>query len=218
MSTFAGSLRNFWQSIFPSTRTPTLAPDANPDLPRSRGEAAPQDLRIQASLYHYAAIVVGVYDGDTITVDIDLGLQIWKTGEKLRLWKINTPEMRGEDKEAGTAARDFMRSMVDGKQILVRTILDKRGVDQTGKYGRLLAEVLAPDGNGGYINANEEMLRRGYAQPMGADGSKTRGMSDSPAPVPAVVDCPYCGQERVVNQATHFVEACPNCLDEPYAL
>lgn len=28
-------------------------------------------------LYHYSALVVGVYDGDTITCDIDLGFEIW---------------------------------------------------------------------------------------------------------------------------------------------
>lgn len=46
-------------------------------------------------LYHYAAQVVSVYDGDTITVDIDLGLEVWLKGQKIRLLNIDTPEVRG---------------------------------------------------------------------------------------------------------------------------
>jgi hypothetical protein len=33
-----------------------------------------------ANLYHYNARVVSVYDADTLTVDIDLGLGIWRLG------------------------------------------------------------------------------------------------------------------------------------------
>ena len=47
------------------------------------------------SLYHYRSIVVSVYDGDTCTVDIDLGLNIWTLREKIRLIRINAPELRG---------------------------------------------------------------------------------------------------------------------------
>ena len=39
------------------------------------------------TLYNYKAIVTSVYDGDTCTVDIDLGLHSWIRGEKLRLAK-----------------------------------------------------------------------------------------------------------------------------------
>jgi hypothetical protein len=35
------------------------------------------------SLYFYRANVVSVYDGDTITADIDLGMKIWLRGEKI---------------------------------------------------------------------------------------------------------------------------------------
>lgn len=52
-------------------------------------------------LYHYKAKVVSVYDGDTFTVDIDLGLHTWINGEKIRLNRINAPELRGNEKDKG---------------------------------------------------------------------------------------------------------------------
>ena len=46
-------------------------------------------------MYEYRAKVRGVYDADTITVDIDLGFGIIYTGQKLRLLGIDAPEVRG---------------------------------------------------------------------------------------------------------------------------
>ena len=47
---------------------------------------------MDAGLYRYRALVRSVYDGDTCTVDIDLGLGCWVHGEKIRLYRINAPE------------------------------------------------------------------------------------------------------------------------------
>jgi micrococcal nuclease len=52
-------------------------------------------------LYHYKAKIIEVYDGDTCTIDIDLGLNIWNKGEKIRLNRINAPELRGDEKAKG---------------------------------------------------------------------------------------------------------------------
>ena len=46
------------------------------------------------ALYKYLAKVTFVYDGDTVTVDMDLGLKTWIHNEKLRLARINTPIRR----------------------------------------------------------------------------------------------------------------------------
>ena len=51
--------------------------------------------------YIYKAEVVSVYDGDTITVDIDLGFNVVLRKQKIRLGGINTPEIRGEEREEG---------------------------------------------------------------------------------------------------------------------
>ncbi len=112
---------------------------------------------MQGKLYHYRAVVQSVYDGDTCTVDIDLGLSVWVRKEKLRLYGINAPEMRGAEKEAGKKSRDFLRQQIDGKEIFIQTIKDKKG-----KYGRYLANIwLEKDGD--WININELLVSEGYA-------------------------------------------------------
>jgi len=90
----------------------------------------------QNSLYHYRALVTEVYDGDTITCDIDLGLNLWLKDQKLRLYGINTPEVRGEKRQEGLVVRDWLRSKILGQEVIIETFKDR-----TGKYGRWLAMV-----------------------------------------------------------------------------
>ncbi|NCS89421.1 MAG: hypothetical protein GW789_11870 [Ignavibacteria bacterium] len=80
---------------------------------------------MEQTLYHYKAFVTQVYDGDTVTVDIDLGLHTWMKGEKLRLYRINAPELRGEEKEAGKISRDYLKKLVWKKELVIETIKDK---------------------------------------------------------------------------------------------
>ena len=108
-------------------------------------------------LYHYKALITDAYDGDTVTAELELGLKAAIKGEKLRLHRINAPEMRGDEKIAGKASRDWLRGRILGKTVLVETIKDKRG-----KYGRYLAEIWLPE-NGGYTNINDELVAQGYA-------------------------------------------------------
>jgi len=111
------------------------------------------------SLYCYRANVVSVYDGDTCTVDIDLGLKTWLHGEKLRLNRINTPELRGEEREQGLVARDFLRELVLDHEVLLQTIRDKKG-----KYGRYLAELWIMGNDGKWQNVNDIMISSGHAK------------------------------------------------------
>lgn len=113
---------------------------------------------MEQTLYHYKAFVTQVYDGDTVTVDIDLGLHTWMKGEKLRLYRINAPELRGAEKEAGKLSRDYLKSLIWKKELFIETIKDKRE-----KYGRYLAEIWCPLDNGNYMNVNDELVKKGYA-------------------------------------------------------
>ncbi len=114
--------------------------------------------------YVNRAKVVSVYDGDTITIDVDLGRDIWVMGEKIRLAGINTPELRGGDREAGLRARDHLRSLIEGKQITIQTIKSKRTKrDKKGKYGRYLAIVWLQNEDGVWLNINQKMVVDGFA-------------------------------------------------------
>jgi micrococcal nuclease len=86
--------------------------------------------------------VVGVSDGDTITV-MHLG-----KGERIRLYGIDCPEKR---QAFGKRAKQFTSDMVFGKNVEVRPVT-------TDRYGRTIAWV--------YVNGtslNEELLRAGLA-------------------------------------------------------
>ncbi|KAA3612298.1 MAG: nuclease [Calditrichaeota bacterium] len=112
---------------------------------------------MQKTLFHYRAKVVSVYDGDTCRVDIDLGLGTWVHNESIRLHRINAPEMRGAEKVQGKLSRDYLRGLIDGEEIVLQTVLDKKG-----KYGRYLGEIwLEMDGE--YKCVNDMMVENGFA-------------------------------------------------------
>jgi micrococcal nuclease len=178
------------------------------------------ELKRKSKLYYYAAHVTSVYDGDTITVDIDLGLGMWRRGQTIRLWKVNTPEVRGPEHEEGRRVRTFVANLVLNKTILVRTILDKRGQDHTEKFGRLLGEILVEDTDGNEINVNERLLEQGMARIV-TDAGVTLPAGAAALPLPgevSVIACPFCGEARRVDATTAMVEICPNCLDAAYHL
>ncbi len=110
-------------------------------------------------LFHYRAHVTAVYDGDTCTADIDLGLGVWLRGEKLRLNRINAPELRGADDAKGKAARDYLKSLIDGKDVLLQTIKDRRE-----KYGRYLAEIWLEQKDAPPLNVNDALVAAGHAR------------------------------------------------------
>lgn len=113
---------------------------------------------MKKTLYFYKANVTAVYDGDTITVDIDLGLKTIIKGEKIRLHRINAPEMRGPEKEKGKESRDFLRSLILDNEIFLETIKDKKG-----KYGRYLGEIHVEKSPGKFVLVNDLMVKKGYA-------------------------------------------------------
>jgi endonuclease YncB( thermonuclease family) len=92
----------------------------------------------------FAAKVVGVSDGDTLTV-----LTTEKQRVKLRLHGIAAPEA-GQD--FGSRAKQTASELAFGNPVTVRPI-------ELDRYGRTVAEVILPDGR----SLNHEMVRNGMA-------------------------------------------------------
>ena len=106
-------------------------------------------------MYEYRAYVKKVYDGDTITVDIDLGFGVLLKNQKIRLYGINTPEIRGESKEEGKKVRDLVRERILDTWVTIKTYKDKKG-----KYGRWLGMVYELEVE---ESINEWLLNEGHA-------------------------------------------------------
>lgn len=82
----------------------------------------------------YEAEVLRCYDADTCTLRIDLGLGVEIT-ERVRFSGIDAWELRGEERERGLVARDWLRELIVGRRVRIVTENNERG-----KYGRLIAE------------------------------------------------------------------------------
>ena len=106
--------------------------------------------------YRYENITINsIYDGDTLTVTLHIGFKIDFT-TRLRLYGINTWEVRGKEREKGIIARDWLRARLEGKQVAIQTIKDKKG-----KYGRYLAIIFVKDGDK-WTDVNQELLGKGH--------------------------------------------------------
>lgn len=106
-------------------------------------------------MHEYSATVISVYDGDTITVCVDLGFHISQT-MSVRLAEINAPEMTGVNKESGKRSRDRLREMLPiGCKVKLETFKDGKE-----KYGRYLATVI----NSEAVNVNARMVDEGFAE------------------------------------------------------
>lgn len=99
-------------------------------------------LLLAARAADYPARVVGISDGDTITV-----LTAEKKQVKVRLWGIDAPET-GQD--FGTQAKKAASEMAFGKDVTIRE-------HDKDHYGRTVAEVILPDGR----NLSRETVIRG---------------------------------------------------------
>lgn len=88
--------------------------------------------------------VIGVKDGDTIVVLME------DVAQSVRLANIDAPEKK---QPFGTKAKQFVSDLCFGK--MVQMILEK----QPDRYGRLIAEIILPDGK----NLNKELVKNGLA-------------------------------------------------------
>jgi len=105
----------------------------------------------------YPAKLVRVIDGDTVVLDVDLGFHV-TIRETFRLYGVNAPEMRGEDKGAGQAAKAFVEQWFATKTNPVASTYKPRPQD---KYGRWLVDVW--DSPEAYTALNDALVAAGHA-------------------------------------------------------
>jgi micrococcal nuclease len=111
-------------------------------------------------MYEYRVkSVLGVVDGDTIDVDIDLGFDISIT-KRVRLAGIDTPESRTSDKAEkvlGLEVKDLLKKKLkEATTVVIRT----EKPDSSEKYGRVLGWLFI---DGAEQSFNETMIASGYA-------------------------------------------------------
>jgi micrococcal nuclease len=110
----------------------------------------------------YKARMLRVIDGDTVQVNVDLGLRVHRS-LYLRLAGIDTPELRGGSEKSKSKAREateFLRHFVSEREILVRF---EKGKSFDRWVGHLFLD-LSTDEEERHVYVNEEMVKAGYAR------------------------------------------------------
>lgn len=104
-------------------------------------------------MYSYEATVAGIHDGDTLTLDIDLGLETTRR-VIVRLYGLNAPELGTPE---GATALAFVQDWIGSvaQPLVVDTVKDHRE-----KYGRYLATIQGPAGS-----LNRALIDSGNAVP-----------------------------------------------------
>ncbi|MBW8034201.1 MAG: nuclease [Planctomycetes bacterium] len=103
-------------------------------------------------MYQYKAKLIRVIDGDTVDLKVDLGFKVF-VEIRFRLNGIDTPETRGDEKEAGLAAKKFLIEALGDRDIKVAS-------EKTGKFGRWLGTLFVAGSD-----INELMINQGHAVP-----------------------------------------------------
>lgn len=94
-------------------------------------------------MYEYHCKVVDVYDGDTLTLQVDLGFRVMHE-IKVRLLDIDTPEVTGQERPEGLEAKMHVLKWLDHWTSLQPENQDWPFIvetSKTGKYGRWLADL-----------------------------------------------------------------------------
>jgi micrococcal nuclease len=105
---------------------------------KEKGEKMSDNFDITKNLYTYKAVIVEVYDGDTYKADIDLGMGVIKRKEKIRLAFVDTPELKGEERERGLEVRDHVKELILNKEVYIQTFKDRKG-----KWGKVYSRYIS---------------------------------------------------------------------------
>lgn len=122
--------------------------------------------------YRYVCYVENVLDGHTVVCHIDQGRRLWSLSTRLRLYGIQAPENKGEERADALRSRGFLIEMVQQYALPQKlgcryydlsklVLVTKR--DKHDKYGRDLGVLYGYNG-ANPVNLNEEMLKGRYAK------------------------------------------------------
>ena len=114
----------------------------------------------------YRAEVVRWVDGDTVILRVDLGQDTWvKPAKGYRVARIDAPEtarrkgVTAEEKERGLELKATLKMLYPvGTVVWIAT-------SKGGKFDRYVAEVWAPNPDGGWRNLSDWLLEEGLAEP-----------------------------------------------------
>lgn len=120
------------------------------------------------------ALVVGAYDGDTLTVEATIWPQLVWTGS-VRVRGVDTPEIRGEcdiERQLAVLARDYVRDILTDETVVLTDI-------ENDRYGgRVLADVRLESG----ANLAELLTANGYGREY--DGGTRQSWCDGSVELP----------------------------------
>ena len=111
------------------------------------------------------AVVIDVYDGDSITVNLDLGFGVTLNNQKIRLARIDTPELKSNsskrvyktEKALGLDIQQWLEELLMGKEIFIKS------VDYEPSFSRLVGEIYVYiDDN--MLHLNQYMIDHGIAR------------------------------------------------------
>lgn len=112
--------------------------------------------------YRYRAVLVRVIDGDTLEVDIDLGLYTWQRRQSIRLANVWAAELRTDAGDA-LAARVAAWLPV-GSQLVIET-QKSRKQDDVRSFTRWVADAWIAGTDGLSINAQmQAMINEAHAK------------------------------------------------------
>lgn len=110
-------------------------------------------------MYVYYAVVVAVHDGDTYTLDWDLGRRTWSKGERFRLAGYSCRELA---MPGGPECRDYVTGLMPvGTKVVIRSIKPDRDPADATTFDRYLVYVQLPDGR----DLGQTLQQGGWAVP-----------------------------------------------------
>lgn len=106
--------------------------------------------------------ITKITDGDTFRATINIGFDILLIDQRIRLYGIDAPEIKGKEKKRGIKTQKRLKWYLIDYGQEVRIVLAKKKKD---KYGRRLGRIFVKNKRGIWINVNESLINDGMAIP-----------------------------------------------------